>query len=289
MTQKGHAVVEALLAHHRGLIGAIVSARDPAVEKDWHDEIAALAKAAGVAFFERREHARIDTGHAIAVSWRWLIDAGDATLVVMHDSLLPRYRGFNPLVTALINGDTQIGVTALLAAAEYDRGDIVAQARVDVAYPIRIQEAIDLVEPLYCRLALDIAARLEAGGGLETVPQCEAHASYSLWRDEDDYLIDWNDDAQRIRRFIDATGPPYKGATAWMRERRVRVLRARALPDVPIANRTPGKVIFLREGLPVVVCGTGLLELGEVVDEETRASLLPLTALRVRFAARKPD
>jgi methionyl-tRNA formyltransferase len=47
----------------------------------------------------------IDNGnvdYSIAIGWRWLIKV-DSKLIVFHDSILHRLRGFNPLVTSLIN------------------------------------------------------------------------------------------------------------------------------------------------------------------------------------------
>ena len=128
MGEKGYHVVDALLSHHAGLVECIVGASDPNVEKDWRDEIESRARAAGVTYRDRRTERSAGSSHALAVAWRWMIDAGQAQLVVMHDSLLPKYRGFNPLVTALIEGDERIGVTALRASHEYDRGEILASA-----------------------------------------------------------------------------------------------------------------------------------------------------------------
>ena len=98
-------------------------------------------------------------------------------------------------------------------------------------------------------------------------PQDDSQATYSLWRDEEDYAIDWSQSATDLRRFVDAVGHPYKGASTTLHGQRLRIRQVRALPDVSIANRTPGKVIFMRSGRPVVVCGEGLLLLEKVEDE----------------------
>jgi methionyl-tRNA formyltransferase len=49
----------------------------------------------------------------IAISWRWMLKVSN--LIVIHDSLLPKYRGFSPLVNMLINGEDTLGVTVLFA------------------------------------------------------------------------------------------------------------------------------------------------------------------------------
>ena len=62
---------------------------------------------------------------AIAAGWQRLIrDVPPDRLIVLHDSLLPRYRGFNPLVNAILNQDSFVGVTALRAEERYDSGGI---------------------------------------------------------------------------------------------------------------------------------------------------------------------
>ena len=50
----------------------------------------------------------------------------------IHDSLLPAYAGFSPLIWALINGEKEVGVTAHMMDAELDAGDIVLQRAVPV-------------------------------------------------------------------------------------------------------------------------------------------------------------
>jgi methionyl-tRNA formyltransferase len=286
MTEKGYAVVKFLLSAYPGLVAAVVASRDKRLVKDYFDEIAQLCRASHVSFRDRTDGISIQTDYALAVAWRWLIDAGAVRLIVLHDSLLPRYRGFNPLVTALINGDKEIGVTALYATAEYDRGDIIAQSSSAISYPIRIRDAIKILAGNYEALAASIAASLTRGDEPPSKPQDEAAASYSLWRDEEDYFVDWSHSAGDIKRFIDAVGYPYKGAAATLEGRVVRIRDAEALDDLRIANRTAGKVIFLKDAKPVVVCGRGLLRATELFDDQTGASLLPLPRFRVRFTGK---
>lgn len=279
MTAKGVATFEALA----GLVTAVVSARDPGTSDDSYDRLAAACARHGVPFHDRGADVP-PTRYALAVGWRWLIpDRPGTTLVVFHDSLLPRYRGFNPLVTALIAGDAETGVTALLATAEYDRGDVLGQVRVPLPRPIRLAAAIDLVAGAYGRLAADLGARIAAGQPLTGTPQDEAAASYSLWRDDADYTMDWGTDAARLRDFVFAVGPPYAGARSRLDGAAVRIWDVTPEPDVVIANRTPGKVLFLRDGRPTVVCGTGLLRIDAMTDDATGADRLPLTRFRTRF------
>jgi methionyl-tRNA formyltransferase len=270
------------------LVRQVVSARDAGAADGSYDALAKACADAGVPFHDRRDAAALPaTTHAIAVGWRWLIPSGgDTALVVFHDSLLPRHRGFNPLVTALLCGDAAAGVTALLACAEYDRGDIVDQVSVPLPRPIRIAEAIALVSDACGVLAARVGRLIAAGGPLAGTPQDESAATYSLWRDEADYEVDWSAPAERVRDFVYAVGPPYAGARTSVDGRVVRLVDVAVEDDVRIANRTPGKVIFLRDGRPTVVCGSGLLRVDAMVlDGTPEVSALPLRRFRCRFGA----
>lgn len=283
MTEKGYAVVRLILSRYPGLVAAVIASRDGDVEDDHFDKIAELCRSNDIRFHDRSDDDSIRTDYVLAVAWRWLINSGSARLIVFHDSLLPRYRGFNPLVTALISGDREIGVTALYATSEYDRGDIIAQSSSPISYPIRIQEAIKIVTSNYEALAAHIGESLSRGHEPTAHPQGVADASYSLWRDDEDYFVDWASPAANIKRFVDAVGHPYKGAAATLKGKVVRIREAEAIDDVSIVNRTAGKVIFTNDSKPVVVCGQGLLMITDLVDGKTGKSLLPLSRFRSRF------
>ena len=282
MTEKGYRVLQHIVAHlDSSVVALVVGAPDPNLAQDFFIEIRDLCAQAGIPFQHRDAARALPTAYALAVSWRWLItDAG--TLIVLHDSLLPRYRGFAPLVSCLINGEPAVGVTALYATAEFDQGPILGQASRPVQYPLRIADAVQLAVECYLELITQLWSGLRAGQLPAGTPQREADATYSLWRDEQDYRIDWRADSATIRRFVDALGWPYQGASTLLNGQLHRVLAAEPEPDVRIENRTPGKVLFVRAGQPVVVCGTGLLRL-TALRTSAGGEALPLARFRSRF------
>lgn len=284
MTAKGVAVLKTLLAEFGpDALAFVVTARDKDNAYDGADDIQRLALEAGIPAYSKSAAPQGTACAELAVSWRWLIPATSCRkLVVFHDSLLPKYRGFAPLVSALVNGEKRIGVTALLASEEYDRGPVIGQDSVALSYPTTIAQAIETIIPCYERLAVQ-AGRMMLDGHYESTPQDEAVATYSLWRDEDDYIIDWTWEAARVRRFVDAVGYPYKGAATLVSGKKLRLLECEEVDDIRVENRTPGKVIFIRDGEPVVVCGRGLLKITRLVDDATRDDSLPWKTFRTRF------
>jgi methionyl-tRNA formyltransferase len=286
MTSKGFSVLEHFVEDFgAAAIEAVICHRDKNVTEQSHSEIVARCEAAGIKHFDRTDTPSLKSAYAFAIGWRWLIADSDTKLIVLHDSLLPRYRGFAPLVSCLVNREDKLGVTALFAADEYDRGEVIAQAEIPVSYPLKIADAIEKISPLYYRMVKEIAQRIFGGQALASWPQDETRATYSLWRNEDDYVIDWKGSAEQIQRFVDAVGSPYLGASSFVEGVKVRITEVAVAPEAKIENRTPGKVIFVRDGKPVIVCGAGLLRIEKMADAATGTDLLPFKRFRVRFCS----
>ncbi len=283
MTEKGYAVLTRIIPSFKNNIETVISSRDLNMQKDFYLEIKSLCENNDINFVDKKDFKKIATEYAIAISWRWLINTDHSKLIVFHDSLLPRYRGFNPLVCALINGENQIGVTALFATSEYDRGDIITQSSTKIEYPIKIQDAIRKIIKNYEKVALCVMETIVNNERFTITTQNEQEATYSLWRDEEDYLINWDQSSIKIKRFIDAVGYPYKGAYTRLDANLVRILDVEIVEDVVIENRMPGKVIFTKNLMPIVVCGQGLLQIIEMVDDQHNKSLIPLPRFRMRF------
>lgn len=206
-----------------------------------------------------------DNELTFVVGWQYLFKNWYSSTVVFHDSLLPRYRGFAPTVTALIKGEQNIGVTAALLESGIDAGPIVAQAATDICYPIQIEEALRIQVGLMCNLISPIVQDWSQGK-LKGTAQDNSMASYSLWRDKSDYQIDWTKSAAEIRRFIDAVGYPYEGAKTMADENMLVIQSATEVEDVRFECRDVGKVWQIHDGKPTVVCGAGLLKLSKITD-----------------------
>lgn len=284
--KKGLVALQELLGNNINapkLIGLVVIGTDKAVVDDHSVDIKSLCEAYQIDFTIGNKAPSNLSGKCfgIAIGWRWLINVAGLRLIVFHDSLLPKYRGFNPLVTALIAGDKAIGVTALFAEQSFDTGDIIAQKKVDISYPMKIAEAIDIMAQLYGNLMVEVFKMIE-DQKLMAKPQDHSIASYSLWRNEEDYQIDWSQSAHQVRRFVDSVGYPYLGACTDYDGKLIRILEVSVVDDLNIANRVPGKILMIDENVPTVVCGNGLLQVIEAVYNGTNDTV-KFSKLRVKL------
>lgn len=281
MSYKGFFVIQHFVeVFGSNAIDVVVTSRDESVQDDYYQEIVEFCKLNNIKVFDRTEKVTIEADYVFAISWRWLIKT-DKKLIVFHDSILPKYRGFAPLVNALINKEPYVGATALFASEEYDKGDVIVQEKILVNHPIKIKDAIEMITPLYFNLVKSISNTILRNEKIQSEKQNELMASYSLWRDDEDYFINWNDNAVDIQRFVDAVGFPYKGACTFVNNRLVRIIDVSLVDDLIVENRHVGKVIFMKDNKPIVVCGKGLLCIESMEDEF--GNVFILNKFRTRF------
>jgi len=288
-TEKGLEVVRTATSFPRPF--TVCTFEESAVAESFYERITTTAREAGFSVISWKEF-RADPvrflesrsiGSILCIGWRYLIPpnvvrALSGNVTIAHDSLLPKLRGFAPLVNAMISGESETGVTFLRAGDSVDDGEILWQGRVAIEPKDTIHNLIQKVLPLYREGAL----RYFRGELCKGTPQDDRLATYSLWRDVDDYRIDWQCDAEVIERTVRALGHPYLGARTSLQGKTVVIHEAEVVADLPFVLRQPGKVWTLdRDGCPIVVCGRGLLRIVSATAEGQ--SILPLRSMRVRF------
>ena len=286
MTLKGYKVLRHIIDNdYLQQVEMVVIGTDKQVQNDYSREIVDLCDKYKVPWFHRSKSLKSRSQYSLAVSWRWLIDATDSKIIVIHDSLLPKYRGFAPLVNQLINKETNVGVTAIFGESEYDTGDIIYQLKKRIGYPITIETAIEKISGLYTQVVDIIFDQLNKDGEIRTIrAQNNSEASYSVWRNNDDYYIDWSRSSDFIKRFVDSIGYPYLQAATMMNGRIIRISEVSIYNNLVIENRDPGKILLFHKKNPVVICGEGLIEIKKAHYEDNLKSILPLSKFRIKFS-----
>ena len=183
----------------------------------------------------------------------------------LHGSLLPKYRGRAPINWALLNGESETGVTLHKMVAKADAGDIVAQEKFAISdtdtgltLHAKAREAAEVL--------LSKTLPLIEAGSYKAVAQDESKASYFGRRCADDGQIDWNRSAKEINCLIRAVTEPYPGAFTYLGARKMTIWRASVLDDNQ--GRVAGTVLSndpLR-----IACGQGAIE---VISGQSEAGL----------------
>ncbi|MDW8106511.1 MAG: methionyl-tRNA formyltransferase [Armatimonadota bacterium] len=181
----------------------------------------------------------------------------------LHASLLPKYRGAAPIQYALLNGETETGVTLMEMTSELDAGDIYLQ----VAEPIYPEDDYGTLEARLAQRAAQLLveglSRLEAGTLIRT-PQNHAEATYAPMLTKEDARIRWEEPAERCRNRIRAFSPK-PGAFTYWRGKLLKLWKALTVPDTLPAE--PGTILSVTPENFLVACGQGALRLLEVQPE----------------------
>ena len=131
----------------------------------------------------------------------------------VHASLLPQYRGAAPIHWAIMNGETQTGVTTFFLNHEIDCGDLILQRKTDI-FPLETTgELYDRLKITGAELALETLSLIEKGD-FKPLPQPQMQDTdlkLAPKIHKEDTVIDWNDSAKNIINKIRGLSP-YPGA-----------------------------------------------------------------------------
>lgn len=127
----------------------------------------------------------------------------------LHASLLPQYRGAAPINWAVINGETETGVTTFLLNHEIDKGAILGQIQVPILPEDNLGTLYDKLMQTGTSLVTQTVDKIAAG---ETAPFEQQHIDESTLRPapkifKEDCRIDWSWDGRRIVNFVRGLSP----------------------------------------------------------------------------------
>ena len=185
----------------------------------------------------------------------------------VHGSLLPKYRGAGPIQWAIINGETETGITTMLMDEGMDTGAMLLQE----AIPITPDDTADTLSPrlaeLGGRLLVETIARLKAGT-LAPRPQDASQATFAPLLKKEDGVIDWALPATALANRIRGLSPWPGAYTTVAGGDRWAIWRARALPG-PV-TQPPGTIIAVTTDAIHVATGEGVLAVTELQPKNSR-------------------
>jgi methionyl-tRNA formyltransferase len=291
---RGYRLAQRLLARGEEVVGAYVFEEDAHEQSKYCSEIISLLspKVERVQATRKlgidqvplvRDHLKPDV--VFCLGWRTLIpmevlESAPHGGVAVHDSLLPRLRGFAPSNWGLILGHTQLGATLFQLTNSVDAGDIYFQEAI-------APEPAETYESIQSRIA-DVSVRLfdqflDAGqaGTLVARQQNHADATFTCARSPADGEIDWNMSSQSISRLVRALAPPAPPAFTYFHGSQLHIIEAHHVEEPQnYEGRIPGRVIDRNTTTDTVdvLCGQGILRIHRVATsdgcERTAASVV---------------
>ena len=167
----------------------------------------------------------------------------------LHDSLLPKFTGFSPVLWALISGESEVGLTVHRMDEDLDTGDILIQRKVAVEPEDTGTSLVLRTMELIPSAVEDALAAIESGNPTWT-SQDPAQRTFFHKRSERDNLLDLGWPAADSARLVRVLSEPYPHAFAYYRGERVELLEA-GVSTSPYGG-TPGRVVVHGDGAIVV-------------------------------------
>ena len=185
--------------------------------------------------------------------------------VNLHFSLLPKYRGAAPVNWAIVNGETETGVTTMLMDAGLDTGAILLQRPVEIGETESSVQLMPRLSEIGAEVLSDTLARLDE---LVAQPQDNAAATYAPIMKREDGRIDWQLSAkeisQRVRGF-----QPFPGSYTFLEGKKVAIWKAAAAAGESTGQA--GQAIMAEGDDLIVECGDGThLRIEELQPEGKR-------------------
>ncbi|MFN0120729.1 MAG: methionyl-tRNA formyltransferase [Blastocatellia bacterium] len=182
----------------------------------------------------------------------WWLTAPRLGCVNVHSSLLPAYRGAAPINRAIVNGETETGVTIMRMDEGMDTGPSLLMGSLAIGESETAPELTARLAALGADLLIEALRGLESGE-IKPSPQNHAAATYAPILKREDGLVNWNKSAWEIYNHLRGF-TPFPGCYTTLREQRIELVRVQ--PETATdTTRAPGEITQVQKDSFVVACG----------------------------------
>jgi methionyl-tRNA formyltransferase len=176
-----------------------------------------------------------------------------APAINLHTSILPKYRGASPIQQALLNGDSETGVTAMLMNEELDEGDILKIEKVQIEDSWEVSKLYEVLTDIAGNLTLNTLREFE---NISPTPQKESETSYCKKIRKEDGLVEWKDAIELVQK--------WKAFSFWPTIYLESGLKLFDVSENRKGNFKSGEILEISKDSVVVGCENGAVQIREV-------------------------
>lgn len=180
----------------------------------------------------------------------------------LHASLLPRYRGANPIQRAIINGDKETGICTMITELGLDCGDVCLKEVIPISDTMNCEELCEQISEK-SPILLEKTIKGLFDNTLVAEPQCEDGVCMANKLTKDECLINWENSADNIHNLVRGI---YKSPGAFFLHdgKIIKVLETKVIEQSTSSNCNDVEVT--KEGIKVC-CGRDCLLIIKVKPE----------------------
>ena len=191
-----------------------------------------------------------------------IIDIPKYGIINVHSSLLPKYRGASPIHSAILNGDTESGVSIMYIEEGLDSGDVILQESCDILESDTLGTLHDKLKDLGA-IGLEKALKLIEEEKVEAIKQDESLATFVKPITKEQTKIDWNNTKEVIFNQIRGLNPFPAAHTFNEKNENIKIYKTEKL-DKEYEGKNGQIVDIINKKGPVVKVKNGALVLLEV-------------------------
>jgi len=180
----------------------------------------------------------------------------------LHASLLPKYRGAAPIQHAILNGDSETGISTFIIDKNLDTGPILLQKKISISNQDNfdtLSKKISDEGPVLILKSLDLLEK----DNYKLFSQLDKEASYAPKILKNELLIDWTQTANQINNRVRALS--YSGVFTFINGKRIKLYKTR-VHENNISSK-PGRISIIDKKKVFISCAKDDLELIEVQME----------------------
>ena len=192
-----------------------------------------------------------------------LLDIPKYGCINVHASLLPKYRGAAPIQYAILDGESETGISIMYMDTGIDTGDVILQERLPIAPDETGGSLFDKMADLGSRLLLEALEQIEKGTAVR-IKQDDDKATYVKMITKEMGRMDFTLPAIRLERMVRGLDP-WPSAYTFLDGKTLKIWKAGVEEDdEATASAKPGEIIELRKDAIVVKTGEGKLVIKEL-------------------------
>lgn len=190
-----------------------------------------------------------------------VLDIPKYETINLHASLLPKYRGANPIQRAIINGDKETGICTMITELGLDCGDVCLKEIIPISDTMNCEELFSTISDLSPQLIEKTLLGL-VDGSITPVPQCEEGVCMANKLTKEETSIDWLKSASEIHNLVRGI---YKFPSAHFmyNDKLIKVLQTKVVDG----SGKPGEFVEISKDGVKVACGKDCLLLVKIKPE----------------------
>jgi len=192
-----------------------------------------------------------------------ILDIPKIATINLHASLLPEYRGANPIQRAIYDGKTETGITTMLTVLALDAGDICIQEKIKITPEMTDKELMQIISDKAPFIMYPTIKQLY-NGILKPIKQDESKVTIAKKFKKEDAVLDWQKSAQELHNHV-------RSMTTWpcactsIVEKNIKVLKTEVLDTD--ASASCGEIVSIDKNGIAVATAKKVLLIKEIKPE----------------------